>query len=64
MKYEKDGFTWLKKERLQDLIKSDRIEEVKLEHTKRTALYSGNASSKLLDILELDEEEGCAACFI
>ena len=64
MEYEKDGFSWMQNERLTDLIKPERIAEIKAEHLKRTAQNGQGQSNKLLDILELDEEVGCAACFI
>ncbi|MFQ5750601.1 MAG: phosphoadenosine phosphosulfate reductase family protein [bacterium] len=62
--YEKDGFTWMNNERLEDLVKPERIREIKAENLKRIAQNSSNKSSKLLDILDYDEEPGCAACFI
>lgn len=64
MEYEKDGFTWAQGESLEDIIKPERIEQIKEEYIKRTERKSKNAkSSFLIDILD-DEEEGCAACFI
>lgn len=64
MEYEKDGFTWAQGESLEDIIKPERIEQIKEEYIKRTERKAKNAkSSFLIDILD-DEEEGCAACFI
>lgn len=64
MEYEKDGFTWAQGESLEDIIKPERIEQIKEEYIKRTERIAKNAkSSFLIDILD-DEDEGCAACFI
>lgn len=63
MKYEKDGYTWMQDERLEDLIKPDRIKQIKEYHLKRMANNSHSKSSYLVDILEEAEGEGCAACF-
>lgn len=66
MEYEKDGYTWCQDERLEDLIKPERIAKIKEEFLKRSQrLNDGyeNNSPYLLDILN-DEGEGCAACFI
>jgi len=65
MEYEKDGFSWYQEERLEDLIKPDRLQQVKQEHLARLSRRSQVRSNLLLEILEDDDEEvGCAACFI
>ena len=64
MEYEKDGYTWMQDESLEDLIQPERISQVKDEYLKRTARTTNKKSSYLLDILENAEEEGCTACFI
>ena len=64
MEYEKDGYTWMQDERLEDLIKPERIKQIKEYHLKRAAKNSNSKSSFLIDILEEAEGEGCAACFI
>ena len=64
MAYEKDGYTWIQEESLQILIKPDRIRKIKEEHLKRLSQLKNTKSDKLLDILEDDNEQGCAACFI
>ena len=61
--YEKDGFTWMDNERLEDLIQPDRIAQIKAEHLKRVK-NTPKKSPYLIDILEDAEGEGCAACFI
>jgi 3'-phosphoadenosine 5'-phosphosulfate sulfotransferase (PAPS reductase)/FAD synthetase len=64
MSYEKDGYTWMQDERLEDLIKPERIKQIKLEQLKRAERNSNPKSPFLIDILEEAEGEGCAACFI
>jgi len=64
MEYEKDGYTWMQNERLEDLIDPGRIGQIKEEFlTKQTLAAKNKQSGKLIDILDA-EEEGCAACFI
>lgn len=64
MEYEKDGYTWMQNESLEDLIKPERIEAIKEEYIKRMERKSKNKSSYLIDILDDTEGDGCAACFI
>jgi len=64
MDYEKDGYTWIQNEPLTDLIKPERVEKIKQEYLKRSALRGQSKSPYLLDILDDAETEGCAACFI
>ncbi|AFN74355.1 phosphoadenosine phosphosulfate reductase [Melioribacter roseus P3M-2] len=64
MSYEKDGYTWMQDERLEDIIKPERIKQIKLEQLKRAERNSNPKSPFLIDILEEAEGEGCAACFI
>jgi 3'-phosphoadenosine 5'-phosphosulfate sulfotransferase (PAPS reductase)/FAD synthetase len=64
MKYEKDGYTWMQDERLEDLIKPERIKQIKLDQLKKSAKSLHPKSPFLIDILEEAEGEGCAACFI
>ena len=63
MEYEKDGYTWGQNESLQDLIKPERIEQIKAEYLQKR---SANPPKSLypLDKLDEAEDEGCAACFI
>ena len=64
MDYEKDGYTWMQNERLEELINPDRIKQIKQEFLNKQTLSAKNRqSNKLIDILDA-EEEGCAACFI
>jgi 3'-phosphoadenosine 5'-phosphosulfate sulfotransferase (PAPS reductase)/FAD synthetase len=63
MEYEKDGYNWVQDESLADLIKPERIAQIKREYLNRKS-NNRPKSSLLLDILEEAEGEGCAACFI
>lgn len=64
MAYEKDGYTWMQDERLEDLIHPERIRQIKEDHLKRSARLNNKKSPYLVDILTEAENEGCAACFI
>lgn len=64
MEYEKGGYTWMQNERLEDLINPTRIIQIKQDFlNKQTTAAKNHHSSKLIDILDA-EEEGCASCFI
>lgn len=63
MEYEKDGYTWIQDQPLLELIKPERIMQIKEEYLKRTSNIKTN-SPFLIDILDEAEGEGCAACFI
>lgn len=62
--YEKDGFTWMQNKRLQDLSNPERMKQMKAEHAQRLAAQSQQTSNRLRDILEDNEEPGCAAYFV
>jgi 3'-phosphoadenosine 5'-phosphosulfate sulfotransferase (PAPS reductase)/FAD synthetase len=64
MEYEKDGYSWMKDERLEDLIKLERIKQIKEEQLKKLVKDQNIKSPYLLDILDEAEGEGCAICFI
>ncbi len=64
MHYEKDGYTWIQGERLEDLIKPVRIKLIKEDQLKRFLQLSNKKSNRLVDILDNGNETGCAACFI
>ncbi len=64
MEYEKDGYTWIQDEPLSDLIKPERVQQIKEEYIKRTDRKNKTQSPYLLDILSEAEGEGCASCFI
>ncbi|MBZ4040945.1 MULTISPECIES: phosphoadenosine phosphosulfate reductase family protein [Flavobacterium] len=65
LEYEKDGYTWMQDESLEDIIKPERIAKIKEDHLKRTNKKALNKKSPyLLDLLDDAEGEGCASCFI
>ncbi len=64
LEYEKDGYTWNQEETLEDLIKPERIIQIKTEYLDRLERTKSSKSPYLIDILEEAEEEGCASCFI
>ncbi len=65
MEYEKDGYTWGQNESLEELIRPERIKQVKEEYLKRMERNATkNKSPYLIDILDEEEGIGCASCFI
>lgn len=67
MEYEKDGYTWCQDEKLEDLIKPERIARIKEDFLKKSNRLKNSSeinSPFLLDILNESDSEGCAACFI
>lgn len=64
MEYEKDGYTWGQGEGLEELIKPERVKQIKEEYLKRMERKSKVKSPYLVDILDDAEGEGCASCFI
>ncbi|KOY84527.1 phosphoadenosine phosphosulfate reductase [bacterium 336/3] len=64
MEYEKDGYTWGQHESLEELIQPKRMAAIKEEYVKRMEKKSKVKSNLLVDILDDDDTEGCAACFI
>lgn len=61
--YERDGYTWME-ESLSDLIKPARLRQIKFDAIKKQSKAKGSSSMFLLDILDDEEEVGCASCFI
>ena len=65
MEYEKDGYSWMDSETLEELAQPERIERIKREHYLRMQRNKNKSKSDLLsDLLDDAEGEGCAACFI
>lgn len=64
MAYEKDGFTWMDDERLDELIRPSRVEEIKKAHLSLKTQTNGTKSSYLVDVLVESEDLGCSICFI
>ncbi|MEX1013576.1 MAG: phosphoadenosine phosphosulfate reductase, partial [Candidatus Paceibacterota bacterium] len=64
LEYEKDGYTWMDNESLNEIIKPERIAQIKLEQIEKIKKKLNKPkSNKLIDILD-DGEELCANCFI
>lgn len=64
MAYEKEGYTWMQDETLEELSRPERIKQIKEDALKRSKQSKDNDSPYLLDKLAEAEGEGCAACFI
>lgn len=64
IEYEKEGYTWMQDESLKELIEPNRVKQIKEQHLKKSAHQSSIKSGYLLDILDEEDERGCAACFI
>ena len=65
MEFEKNGYTWNQGESLSDLIKPERIRQIKLDAIKRQELKAKKESSSLLvDMFADDGDAFCANCFI
>jgi len=64
--YEKidEGFTWNQEESLEDLIHPRRLEQIKLDHIKRSNKNKSKDSNYLIDILDDTEGESCVSCFV
>ncbi|MFN1835257.1 phosphoadenosine phosphosulfate reductase family protein [Balneola sp. MJW-20] len=75
-KYEKDGFTWIENESLDELTQPDRIAEIKRQHLEKKKNNNGTTSKTLLNNLLGEDEKGdyfdkededyagCTVCFI
>lgn len=70
MKYEKDGYTWIQDESLEQLCRPERTNQIKRDFLKRQKAllknkptHSESRTNSLLNIIE-DDEEGCTVCFI
>lgn len=63
--YEKDGYSWMDNETLEEIIKPERMAQIKLDYisTLQKKLNGKSKSNKLIDILA-DDNEVCANCFI
>lgn len=65
VEYEKEGYSWMDTETLEELSKPERIIAIKREHYLRMRRNKSKSKSEFLsDILDDSEGEGCAACFI
>ncbi|MFP8894578.1 phosphoadenosine phosphosulfate reductase family protein [Chryseobacterium sp. EZn1] len=65
LEYEKDGYTWMQDESLEDIVKPERMTQIKELQIKKLQKNNQNKKSAyLLDLLDDSEGEGCASCFI
>ena len=64
MSFEKDGYTWIQNESLADLIKPERIRQIKLDAIKKQEAQKKCNDGTLVGQLGDDEELLCANCFI
>ena len=65
MEFEKGGYTWNQNESLADLIKPERIRQIKLDAIKKQEAKRKAGSCRLVDnIGDIDEDNFCANCFI
>lgn len=64
MEYEKDGYTWIESERLEDLIQPERIRQIKLDQIKKAEDAAKKSKSNLLIDMFEDDDINCANCFI
>ena len=64
MEFEKDGYTWNQHESLSELIKPERVRQIKLDAIKKQEAKKKQGDGNLLGQLDDDEEIMCANCFI
>jgi hypothetical protein len=65
MEFEKDGYTWNQNESLADLIKPERVRQIKLDAIKKQEAKKKEGSNKLVDLFGDDDNDAfCANCFI
>jgi len=64
MEYEKDGYTWNQGETLEQLVRPERIRQIKLDAIKKQeAIRQKDKKTRLVDLFDFDEVS-CANCFI
>jgi len=65
IEFEKTGYTWNQGESLEELIRPERIRQIKLDAIKRQeAKLNKDKNSLLIDMFDDDDEINCANCFI
>ncbi|MCM1451216.1 MAG: hypothetical protein NC102_03075 [Clostridium sp.] len=67
IEFEKDGYTWNQNESLAELIKPERVRQIKLDAIKKQEAKKKAGSSKLVDLFgdpDEDNDAFCANCFI
>ena len=64
-KYEKEGYTWMDSENLEELKQPERVAKIKLEHYKKVQKNkTKRTSTSWQDEIVEAEGLGCASCFI
>lgn len=64
MEFEKDGYTWNQNESLAELMRPERVRQIKLDTIKKQKREKAKGSGKLVDLLDDDNDVFCANCFI
>ncbi len=64
MEYEKDGYTWNQGESLAELIRPERLRQIKLDAIRKQEEQREKNKNRLLIDLFDDDEINCANCFI
>jgi 3'-phosphoadenosine 5'-phosphosulfate sulfotransferase (PAPS reductase)/FAD synthetase len=65
MEFEKDGYTWNQNESLAELMKPERVKQIKLDAIKKQEEKKAKGSRKLVDLMDDDDNDAfCANCFI
>lgn len=62
MEFEKDGYTWYQNESLADIIKPERIRQIKLEAIRKQEIEKQQQSAKLVEVFG-DDDDSCSDCF-
>lgn len=63
MEFEKDGYTWNQNESLEELIRPERVRQIKLDAIKKQEAKRKAGSGLLVDMFD-DDDAFCANCFI
>ena len=64
-KYEKEGYTWMDSENLEELKQPERVAKIKLEHYKKAQKNkTKRTGTSWQDEIVEAEGLGCASCFI
>ena len=64
MEFEKDGYTWNQGESLEELMKPERVRQIKLDAIKKQEAKKKCGNGTLVGMLGDDDEIMCANCFI
>ncbi len=65
MEYEKDGYTWIQGETLEELSRPKRVRQIKLDHIKKQGCScKARTSNLLVDMFDDKDEILCANCLI